>query len=212
MQRRLKKSVVYVLYGLAFCFMIGGLFFIEKISKDKSFTPVEEDYQYVSKNILDSDDDEVPVVANGKTINRPYNNENVKIVKDYYDYADDEKTQQNAIIYYEDTYLQSSGISYGLEEQFDVLAILDGTVKEVKEDNLLGNTITIEHENGIVSTYQSISDISVKQGDTVKQGDVIAKSSTSNISADLGNHLYFELIINGANVDPENYYDKTVDE
>ena len=63
-----------------------------------------------------------------------------------------------------------------------------------------------------MSTYQSITDISVKEGDLVKQGDVIAKSSTSNISTDLGNHLYFELILNGSTVDPEDYFDKSLNE
>lgn len=214
MQRRLKKSVVYGLYGLAFCFMLGGLFFIESTSKDDKFSSSDEEYQYVSKNILDEVKDDIPVVANEdeKVINRPYTNESVKIVKDYYNSNDDEATQKNSLIYYEDTYIQSSGVSYGLEEQFDVVAILDGSVTEVSEDNLLGNIITIEHDNGIISTYQSVSDITVKKGDTVKQGDVIAKSSTSNISADLGNHLYFELVINGANVDPEDYFDKSIDE
>lgn len=215
MQRRLKKSVVYGLYGLAFCLMLGGLFFIESTSGEENFASVDEEYQYVSKNILDKVKEDIPVVASETektTINRPYTNESVKIVKDYYNTSDDEATQKNSLIYYEDTYIQSSGVSYGLEEQFDVVAILDGSVKEVKEDNILGNIITIEHDNGIISTYQSVSDITVKKGDTVKQGDVIAKSSTSNISADLGNHLYFELVINGANVDPEDYFDVSIDE
>jgi len=108
--------------------------------------------------------------------------------------------------------MQSSGISYSKGDIFDVVSILDGTVKEVKEDTTLGNIITIEHENGITSVYQSVGDISVKANDTVTSGQVIAKSSTSNISTDLGNHLYFELIIDGICVDPENYYDKSINE
>ena len=41
---------------------------------------------------------------------------------------------------------------------------------------------------------------------------MIAKSGNSNICSDLGNHLYFELVIDGVNVDPEDYYDKLVKE
>ena len=33
-----------------------------------------------------------------------------------------------------------------------------------------------------------------------------------DIGIDLGNHLYFELIIDGICVDPENYYDKSINE
>lgn len=210
MQRRLKKRVVYGLYGVAFCFMIGGLFFIESASNKSDFSSEEEDYQYVSRNIFE--DIEIPVIATNDKINRPYTDETVKIAKGYYDYLADEESQKNSIIYYENTYMQSSGVSYGKEEQFDVVSILDGTVTEVTEDTTLGNSITIEHDNGIISIYQSITNISVAKGDQVKQGDIIANSSTSNISSDLGNHLYFELIVNGTTVNPENYYDKSIDE
>ena len=92
------------------------------------------------------------------------------------------------------------------------MSVLPGTVKEVKEDDTLGNVITIEHANGIVSIYQSVSDILVKAGDQVMNGQKLAKSSTSNISKELENHLYFELVINGECVNPEEYYDKTVNE
>lgn len=210
MQRKLKKQVVYGLYGLAFCFMIGGLFFIESTSNKKDFSSSEEDYQYVSKNIFE--DIEIPVIATNDIINRPYTDESVEIVKGYYDYSADEESQKNSIIYYENTYMPSSGVSYGKEEQFDVVSILDGTVTEVTEDTTLGNSITIEHDNGIISIYQSVANISVAKGDQVKQGDIIASSSTSNISSDLGNHLYFELVINGTTVNPENYYEKSIDE
>ena len=212
MNRRLKKSVVYVLYGFAFVIMLGGLFLIEGTG-DTSMDSSGE-YKYVSKDILE-DIKDIPVNAIEDTkvvINKPFNDESVKIVKNYYSVSDDEETQQNSIIFYENTYMPSSGISYGNDTDFDVLAILDGKVVEVKEDDILGNIITIEHDNGIISSYQSVTDIKVKVDDMVKQGDILAKSFTSNISSDLGNHLYFELMINGVNVDPEEYYGNCIDE
>ena len=72
--------------------------------------------------------------------------------------------------------------------------------------------MSIEHSNGMISNYQSLSDVTVSKDDNVVKGQIIAKSSTSNISADLGNHLYFELVINGECVNPENYYGKSIDE
>ena len=213
MKRRLKKSVVYVLYGIAFVLMLGGLFFIDNISNN-SVSSENEQNKFVSQDII-NDVKDIPVNATEDSkviIKRPYLTENVKIVKDYYNISDDEESQKNSLLYYENTYMQSSGVSYGGDKEFDVLAILDGKVIEVKEDDVLGNVITIEHDNGVVSSYQSVTDIKVKALDTVKQGDVIAKSSTSNISTDLGNHLYFELMINGSNVDPEEYFGKQLDE
>lgn len=212
MNRRLKKSVVYFLYGVAFIFMLVGLLFIDK-SQD-NISSSGNDYKYVSKDIIEGVDDiPVNVIDNSKIIiGKPYNDEDIKIVRDYYNISDSEETQKNSIIFYQDTYIPSSGVSYGLDNVFDVVAILDGKVTEVKEDDILGNVITIEHDNGIISIYQSIKDFKVKSGDVVKQGDIIASSSSSNISADLGNHLYFELVINGINVDPEDYYGKCIDE
>ena len=174
MKRRLKKSVVYVLYGFAFVIMLGGLFFIDS-SSEKVNLDSSEDYKYVSKDIIDTVKDiPVNVIEDTKVlINKPYNDESVKIVKNYYSVTDDEDTQKNSIIFYENTYLPSSGVSYGNDADFDILAILDGKVLEVREDEILGNVITIEHSNGIVSSYQSVADIRVKADDMVKQGDAI---------------------------------------
>lgn len=209
MQRKLKKQVVYALYGLAFCFMIAGLFFIESNFKKDNYDSLEN-YDYVTTNVIE--DINVPVVATNNIISRPYKEENVNVVLGYYDMLSDEESQKKSIIYYQDTYMQSSGISYSSDKQFDVLSILDGKVTEIKEDNLLGNVITIEHSNGIISSYQGVTDIEVKQGEEVKQGDIIAKSSKLNLLPDVENQLYFELIINGTNVNPDNYYDKSIDE
>lgn len=207
MKRQLKKSVVYGLYGISFSLLLGGVALLGLATKGIG----QKDFDYVSKGILDYEEN-VKVVNTSDTISKPFNNQKVTIVKGYYDYLADAPTQEKSLIYYEDTYIPSSGIAYSTGEAFDVLAVLPGTVKEVKEDTTLGNVITIEHEKGIVSVYQSISDITVKAGDVVSQGQIIAKSSTSNISTELENHLYFELIIDGVCVNPENYYDKSVNE
>lgn len=208
MKRQLKSSVVYSLYILSFILLFSGVVLIGMVTKKASTTPT---YDYVSKSILDYEED-VKVVNSGEKINKPYNNETVKLVKDFYDYKGESSSQENSLIYYEDTYIQSSGVSYSNGESFEVLAILDGTVTEVKEDDVVGNSITVEHSNGIISIYQSITNIKVKEGDKINAGFVIADSSTSNISKELNNHLYFELIIDGLCVNPEVYYDKLINE
>jgi len=209
MKRVLKKPVVYSIYGLSFALLLGGILLLEVSTSKNNMSSNDDNYNYVSKTIFDS---VIQVVNSTSKIIKPYTEEYVTIVKNYYDYKSDEESQRNSIIYYENTYLQSTGVSYGRNEAFDVIAVLDGTVKEVKEDTTLGNVIIIEHENGIISTYQSLTDIAVKQGDKVSQGDVLAKSGTSNISKELNNHLYFELVIDGVTVNPESYYNKSVDE
>lgn len=207
MKRQLKKSVVYGLYGLSFTLLVGGIALLGFSVKDLN----KQDTSYVSKGILDYEE-KVPVVSDEVKITRPYIDTEVKVSKNFYDYLAESKEQEQSLIYYEGTYMPSSGVSYSKGDVFDVVAILDGTVKNVKEDTTLGNVITIEHENGITSVYQSVGEIAIKVNETVSKGQVIAKSATSNISTDLGNHLYFELIIDGICVDPENYYDKSINE
>ena len=205
--RKLRKSAIYLLYSLGFVLLVGVAYLIEGAFTTNS---LDEDTTYVSDTILD--DEVKPVIATDKKISRPYKDTEITILKDYYDYQADEQAQINSIIVYQDTYLQSSGVCYGGKEEFDVTSVLDGTVTSVKEDETLGTTIEIEHENNIISIYQSLKNVNVKQGDTVVQGDVIAQAGTNNLNRDLNTHLYFELIIDGQVVDPENYYDKSLSE
>ena len=109
----------------------------------------------------------------------------MEIAKNYYDYKADADTQKKALLYYEDTYLQNSGVEYKGSDNFDVVSILNGTVISIKNDT---------------------------ENQEIKQGDIIGKSGTNNISKSLGDHLHFELIINGQNVNPEEYYNKNINE
>ena len=203
--RRIKKSAVYAIYSIGIIALIGTIYLIEtSIAKD-SFKENDDNYGYVSKTILE---ETVPVMneANGVQLIRPYTDEKVKIVKNYYDYKGEEETQKNSIFFHEDTYMQSTGVSYGGVDDFDVVAVLDGTVTSVREDELLGTIVEIKHNNNLTSVYQSLKDVSVKKDDKVSQGQPIAKAGTSNIDTSLKNHVYFELIQDGKVINPEEQF------
>ncbi|MDD4053329.1 MAG: M23 family metallopeptidase [Bacilli bacterium] len=205
-RRKLKPFVVPMLYSIAFLAFLVSIFFL----RESLNTPVfdeEEDFIYVTKTIFD---ESVPVVNQSEIIFRPYKSSEIKIIKYFYDREDEIGKQQESILYYENTYMQNSGVDYGGVEKFEVVSILDGDVINVNEDNLLGNIIEIRHSNELISVYQSLSEVTIKQGDSVKQGQTIGKSGTSNISADLKDHLHFEVLFNGKVIDPESIYDKTV--
>lgn len=204
--RRLKKSAVYLIYSVGFVLLVGVAYLIEGVFTTSG---LQDDTLYVSDTIFD---EVVPVIATNTKISRPYKDSEVTILKDYYDYQANEEEQEKSIIKYNNTYLQSSGISYGGKDEFDVTAILDGKVISVEEDEILGTTVQIEHENNIVSVYQSLKDVTVKVDDKISQGDIIARAGLNNLNKDFGNHLYFELIVNGKIVDPENYFDKALNE
>ena len=205
--RKLKKPVVFGLYIGTFLLLFIGIFFLEEATVNNDLN--EDDYNYVSRTIID---DSIPVINTKNTLIRPYTNGDIKIVKNFYDYQAEADEQQKSIIVHDKTYLQNSGVSYGFENVFDVVSVLDGTVTKVNKDDLLGNIVEITHDNDIISIYQSLSEVNVKENDVVNQGQSIGKSGTSNISTDLGNHLYFELIVKGSIVNPEKYYDKKLNE
>ncbi|UKI27354.1 MAG: M23 family metallopeptidase [Bacilli bacterium] len=88
---------------------------------------------------------------------------------------------------------------------------MDGIVISVENNDILGTTVEIRHDNDLISVYQSLSNVNVKKDDKVIQGQIIAKSGLSNIEKDLGNHLHFELYYKGKIVNPEEYYNKSLD-
>jgi murein DD-endopeptidase MepM/ murein hydrolase activator NlpD len=66
-----------------------------------------------------------------------------------------------------------------------------------------GNLVLIKHPNGFVSAYGNNGELDVKRGDTVKRGQVIAKSGdTGNVNAP---QLHFELRKGSTPVDPTSY-------
>ncbi len=201
-QRKVKKQIIYTGYALGL-FLLVALCTLAEIKLNKGNSTDENNY--VNKTIFENN---IPVVSTKQIITRPYTDSSIKIATNYYNQKDDEETQKNSLILYENTYLPSTGIDYISDYDFDVVSILDGVVITVREDQTLGKLIEIKHNDNIISTYQSLSEIMVKEGDEVKQGDLIGKSGTANIQKNMGSHLHFELTVESQTVDPEEYYDK----
>ena len=83
-------------------------------------------------------------------------------------------------------------------------AVADGIVKEVGHNQYSGHYIEIQHDNGIVTRYQHCrTKPTPLEGERVKQGQVIAAVGSTGRST--GNHLHFEVKVNGKQVDPLPY-------
>ena len=102
--------------------------------------------------------------------------------------------------------MPNTGILYSSEEQFDVIASIDGTVKKIGEDNILGKYVELEHENGYKTVYYSLSETAVTEGKIVTKGDVIGISGTNKIEGSLKNNILFETYHEGYLMDPEEFY------
>lgn len=85
----------------------------------------------------------------------------------------------------------------------NILASASGVVTTSKYSVSAGNYVVIAHGNGISTVYMHASSLLVSVGQTVTQGQVIAKVGSTGYSS--GNHLHFGVIKNGTYVNPLNY-------
>lgn len=207
-KRKLKKEVVYILYVSLFLLLTSILFYGNYSNKTLK-KENDESYTYVSKLF---DTNIRAVVSTPKVIIKPYNNEEVKIIKDFYNYKDEETKQENSIINYDTTYIQNNGIIYGHQEAFEVLSVLDGKVTSIKEDKILGKIVTIKHNNNIETTYKCLSEVNVKENDDIPQGTIIGKSGSTNLEKETPNVLLFEMTKDQKYINPETTYDKQIDQ
>ncbi|MEK4629915.1 MAG: M23 family metallopeptidase [Solibacillus sp.] len=130
----------------------------------------------------------------------------VAILQDYYDVSADEASRENALVVFNQVYTMSTGLSIAINsEPFEVVAAMSGEVAEVKMDDFTGNTITINHPNGMQTRYHSVADILVKEGDQVSQGEQIATSQENEANPAVGIHLHFEVLEQGVVVNPRKY-------
>ncbi|WP_110928342.1 M23 family metallopeptidase [Bacillus massiliglaciei] len=142
------------------------------------------------------DEPSVEVNSNLENVKMPVADSSETVIKkQFYDVNADEKEQEAALVFYNNRYEPNKGIDIAQKDgkEFEVKASLSGTVKTVQEDALLGNLIEVEHEDGVMTRYQSIQDIKVAVGDRVKQGQAIAMSGTSQINEEAENHVHFEI-------------------
>lgn len=197
-KEKIKFKYVPVIVFLLVLLPIFAIAFLFQTSLN-SDPEVEEN---VNENIVDTT---LPVINTAIKPVIPYTNQNVKIIKTYYDYLAEEDNQLNSIIRHDDTYIQNTGIDYGSDDIFDVVAILDGTVEKVSSDATTGKMVEIKHNDNSISIYGSLSEVSVKKGDIVNMGQQIGKSGSNELDKDLGNHLHFEVYNNGQNINPETY-------
>ncbi|MEX2459773.1 MAG: M23 family metallopeptidase [Paenibacillaceae bacterium] len=149
----------------------------------------------------------LPVVATPEAMKWPVTNRNeVTTGIPYYDSKATNEVKAAAMVQYGDTLTPHTGIDLvkSDNQSFDVLAALSGKVTVVEKNPLTGNQVEITHGNGMVTIYQSLSDIKVAQGAEVKQGDVIAKAGVNELEKDDGVHLHFEVrqSANGPVLDP----------
>lgn len=95
------------------------------------------------------------------------------------------------------------GIDIGAATGTNIVASAAGTVVVSTYSYSAGNYVMINHGGGVYTVYMHASKLLVSVGDTVKQGQVIAKVGSTGYST--GPHLHFGIRVNGTYVNPSQY-------
>lgn len=137
---------------------------------------------------------------------RPYLSENVKLLSGFYSKDYDDESQKNSLIVYQNTYMPSSGTFYASQDEFDVVSVYDGKVKSIKKDEMLGDTVEVQHSDNLTTIYYSLKDVNLRENDDIKKGTIIGKATSNNLVTDK-NVLFIEVYLKGKQIDPEKFYE-----
>jgi len=97
------------------------------------------------------------------------------------------------------------GMDFTASTGTEVYATGDAVVVAVRTAKRgYGNHIVLDHGFGYETIYAHLSDFNVREGQTVKRGDVIGFVGNTGFSS--GPHLHYEVVKNGEKLNPINYY------
>ena len=98
------------------------------------------------------------------------------------------------------------GFDLSVTKRYPVEASNSGLVSFTGPLGIYGNTVIIDHGLGLTTLYGHLSSIEVKEGETVKQKQIIGKTGETGLAA--GDHLHFGVYLNGAAVLPIEWWDE----
>ena len=120
-------------------------------------------------------------------------------------------------VYYNETLnkiYRHNAVDFAAKEGEEVACIAEGTVLEVSLSEELGNLVTVDHGDGLVSVYRFVEPAEgLKAGDELARGDVLGTvAAPYGTEAHGGAHLHFELFLDGESVDPAAHLGFTYEE
>lgn len=93
-----------------------------------------------------------------------------------------------------------AGLDIAAPHGAPVHAPADGSVAMTGDYFFNGRTVMIDHGNGLISMLCHLSEISVKKGQHIRQGDIIGKVGKTGRAT--GPHLHWTVSLNDARIDP----------
>lgn len=96
-----------------------------------------------------------------------------------------------------------AGLDFAAPPGTPIYAAAGGVVMSAEYQALYGNTVTLDHGNGLSTLYAHASRLHVKPGEIVKKGQRIADVGSTGRST--GPHLHFEVHVNGQPQNPARF-------
>jgi len=101
------------------------------------------------------------------------------------------------------------GIDLAVDEGVPIRTTADGKVIFAGEGRGYGKHVQIDHGNGIETRYAHASVLKVKAGDFVRRGQVISLAGHTGTAT--GDHLHYEVRVNGKPVNPREYLPQLIE-
>jgi murein DD-endopeptidase MepM/ murein hydrolase activator NlpD len=101
-----------------------------------------------------------------------------------------------------------TGVDFAAKTGTPIVAVLDGTVLRSAYMSGYGYTVDLDHGEGLMTRYAHNRKNLVKEGDSVKRGDIIAELGSTGRST--GSHLHFEVRLHNEVTDPLVFLDNNL--
>jgi murein DD-endopeptidase MepM/ murein hydrolase activator NlpD len=98
------------------------------------------------------------------------------------------------------------GFDMASVQRAPVQSVNDGIVALAEYFGIYGNTVVVDHGYGLMSLYGHLSEIAVKEGDTVTRGQTVGRTGDTGLAA--GDHLHFAMLLHGLAVNPIEWWDE----
>jgi len=98
-----------------------------------------------------------------------------------------------------------SGIDIVTPVGTHVKATADGVVEKIEEGKAYGKYIVVKHDDDYSTLYATLGEYKVSIGQSVSKGEIIALSGNTGFST--APHLHYEVIKQGEQVDPADYFE-----
>ncbi len=158
---------------------------LSNISKEQSDSSIEKPYEFSQSTAASIENSAKKVFPCGENISKNFSNENPVFCVTLNDWR------------------AHNGTDYIATKGDTVLSIENGTVKEIKDDDMLGRVITITHSEGFEAYYCGLSnEVFVSQGDKVIAGQKIGTIDTVPCECLEETHLHIEIKKDNKYLDP----------